>query len=348
MSPTRSCAPRFLLVLAALLWSAGCGGGDGAGTTPSSTPTSTTAVDGGVTVLSDVRYADDGDGRLPALLDVYTPDDAAGLPVVVLLHGGGLDKNTQQYTEIARQLAARGVVVVAPNWGPAGGLPSTTDTVAAANADNDLVACAVSYVVANGEQWGADPTRIVLFGHSAGANAASVVMFSYTRATGAGCAVSPQQWQPQAVVLWDGELGLLDEGLWSNYADVLPELFRTITPWSQIAPAIYGGPVHLLVTASFRNVATNCNVLAGWADARDPSGAYRAALTDVGAADDQCVDIGEVHQALTEVLVAAGLPADYAELSAAGSTHTELADADLTRLVDLLATWAAGTVSHLE
>jgi acetyl esterase/lipase len=272
---------------------------------------------------------------------------ANDLPIVVLLHGGGLDKSEAIYGKVGRALADRGVVTVVPNWGPASGTPPETDTVAAVSADIDTLACALSFIVANGSEWGADPTRIVLFGHSGGANMASVLMFTYSRSVGDGCAATAQQWQPQAVVLWDGELGLLDQSLWANYAAVLPELFAVSTPWLLVAPAIYDGPVHLLVTASFRDSAKNCDDLATWTAARDPSGNFRAALDAVGAASDGCVDIGEVHQALRQYLTGAGIPTDYEEFTEGGSYHLGPAPADFTRLIDLLTTWATATVSGL-
>ncbi len=342
---------------AALLmaWATGCASDSpttgSAATTGSGITSATSGTSGDtgaqVTVTHDVSYASDKEGHLPATLDVYAPEGAADLPLVVLFHGGGLDKTDAQYPRIASELAARGVVVVAPNWGPEDGAPPTTDTAAAAEADMDGAACAVSYIVANAAQWGADPTRIVLFGHSAGANAASVLMFSYTRSVGDGCGVTAQQWQPQTVVLWDGELALLDEGLWSGYGAALPDLFAAITPWTIVAPAIYDGPVHLLVTASFRETACNCNDPATWTATRDPSGLMLQALEAVEATSDGCVDIGEVHMALKWHLQQAAVPTDYAEFVAEDSVHTGLVGDDMALLLDNLELWANATVSNL-
>ncbi len=346
MSPSFRHAGSYL-VAAAVVWSAGCGDVTTSEDSVTTTAAVTTTPADTVTVTQDVRFAADSEGRLPALLDVYAPVGAKDLPIVVLLHGGGLDKNEAIYGNVGHALADRGVVTVIPNWGPASGTPPETDTVATVSADIDTLACTMSFIVASGSEWGADPTRIVLFGHSAGANMASVLMFTYTRPVGDGCEVTAQQWQPQAVVLWDGELGLLDEGLWASYTSVLPGLFAATTPWAMIAPAIYDGPVHMLVTTSFRDSAKNCGDLVTWTTARDPSGTFRAALEAVDAASDGCVDIGEVHQALRQYFADAGIPTDYEEFAQGGSYHLSLAGADFDRLIELLTTWATATVSGL-
>ncbi len=47
-------------------------------------------------------------------LDVYTPQQAGNWPVVVILHGGGLDKSSVK--GLSRTLAGRGPVVFTPTW----------------------------------------------------------------------------------------------------------------------------------------------------------------------------------------------------------------------------------------
>lgn len=311
---------------------------------PSSTATATTLST--VVVATDISYGTASADRLAPVTDVYSPVAGDRLPVVVLLHGGGLNKDDPQYARIARAVADRGVVVAVPNWGPASGLPPTTGSAQAATDDLDAAACALSYIVAHATEWRGDPTRIVLFGHSVGANVASVLMFTYTRSVGDGCATPAQQWQPQAVVLWDGELAFLDQALFNGYPE-LPELFAVMTPWSQVAAAIYDGPVHVLATASFSEWAKNCKDMATWTAQRDASGTLFDALARVDAAADGCVDNGEVGRALKEFLQQGAVPADYTELTDPESEHTNLTDADLAQLADILTTWADATVSNM-
>lgn len=347
-----------LLLGGALLWVVGCGdstspSADTTSAAPASEPAatggpvSTTAtIPSGVNLTADIRFSADLPGAYPALLDVYAPDGARDLPMVVMFHGGGVDKRDLQYPLIAGELAARGMVVVVPNHGPLDGVVPTDDPVGTVVSYMDGAACAMSYAVAHGSEWGADPTRIVLFGHSGGANTASVLMFTYSRAVGTGCAEPAQQWQPQVVALWDGEIALLDEGLWHNYPDDLQGLFAELTNWNSTAAAVFDGPVHLFSTTSFNAEARRCDEMATWTAARDPSGTLQAALAAVGADDDGCVDIGEVHRAYAWHLDHNGVRSYYAEFTAEGSEHAELADPDLDLLFDTLTAAADATLSN--
>jgi acetyl esterase/lipase len=99
-------------------------------------------------------------------LDIYAPAAAgaggAPLPVVVFFYGGGWSSGQRQdYGFVARAIAARGFVVVVPDYrlAPAHAYPDFMEDGAAA----------VRWVAAHGAEHGADPGRIALMGHSAGA-----------------------------------------------------------------------------------------------------------------------------------------------------------------------------------
>ena len=96
-------------------------------------------------------------------LDVYAPRrmDAAR-PVAVFLYGGGWERGRKwDYGWVAQALAARGYVVVLPDYRlyPQVRFPEFL---------NDS-AQAVRWAVDHAAAYGGDPSRIVLLGHSAGA-----------------------------------------------------------------------------------------------------------------------------------------------------------------------------------
>lgn len=100
------------------------------------------------------------------LCRLHRPSDAAALPVLVHLHGGGwVWGSVDTHDPLARGLAAgSGCAVLAPDYAlsPEAAFPQALEEVAAV----------VRWVAAHGAEWGLDPARIVLGGDSAGANLA--------------------------------------------------------------------------------------------------------------------------------------------------------------------------------
>ncbi len=95
------------------------------------------------------------------MLDVYTPDGAKNAPVIVFFYGGSWASGRRQdYAFAARALAARGFVVVVPDYRlvPQVRYPAFVEDGAAA----------VAWTVANVSKYGGDPARIGVSGHSAG------------------------------------------------------------------------------------------------------------------------------------------------------------------------------------
>jgi acetyl esterase/lipase len=113
-------------------------------------------------------------------LDVYVPKNAAKRPVVVFWYGGAWtagDKN--DYRFVGAALAERGFVTVLPDYrlAPAIKFPDFLDDGAHA----------VAWVQKNIAQYGGDPERVVLMGHSAGAHIAAFLALndSYLKNAGA-------------------------------------------------------------------------------------------------------------------------------------------------------------------
>ncbi len=105
-------------------------------------------------------------------LDVYSPNGAANAPVVVFFYGGRWQEGSKDdFKFVGQALAARGFVAVLPNYRlyPQVRYPAfLTDS-----------AKAVKWVRGQINQYGGDPGKIVLMGHSAGAyNAAMLTLNS--------------------------------------------------------------------------------------------------------------------------------------------------------------------------
>jgi acetyl esterase/lipase len=116
----------------------------------------------------DVRYHS-GHGR--QTLDVFAPQGAAGRPVVLFVHGGAWafgDKNLfGLYRGVGRFFARNGVVAVLVNYrlSPAVRHPEHARDVARAFA----------WARRHARDYGGDPDRIVLCGHSAGGHLVSLI-----------------------------------------------------------------------------------------------------------------------------------------------------------------------------
>jgi len=118
-------------------------------------------TDPAVRVDRDIRYSDAGKR---GLLDVYRPADreVTGAPVLLQIHGGGwtLGSKNEQGIPLMRRMAARGWVCVAINYRLA-----PRDAFPAQIVD---VKRAIAWVKEHIEDYGGDPSYVVLTGGSAG------------------------------------------------------------------------------------------------------------------------------------------------------------------------------------
>ena len=112
-------------------------------------------------IAKDIQYASSAtDAYLQerCKLDVYAPEGAKDLPVVVWFHGGGLTGGEK--TSIPRDLKESNYVVVSANYRliPKGTIANCIDDAAAA----------VAWAFENVARYGGSPDKIFLSGHSAG------------------------------------------------------------------------------------------------------------------------------------------------------------------------------------
>jgi acetyl esterase/lipase len=124
---------------------------------------------------TDLAYGDAARERL----DVYAPRGARNRPVVIFFYGGSWTQGSKaDYRFVGAALAERGFVTVLPDYRlyPAVTFPAFCEDGARA----------IAWVEAHAPEFGGDPERIVLMGHSAGAHIAAFLAFDHAFVAKAG------------------------------------------------------------------------------------------------------------------------------------------------------------------
>lgn len=150
----------------------------------------------GAHVEKDLAYGPDTDQRL----DVYIPAGAAHAPIILMVHGGAWAIGDKDLGSVVDNKLA--------HWLPKGVIFVSVDYRMVPKADPvlqaDDVARALAFVQARAAQWGGDPARVVLMGHSAGAHLVAMIEADPEIARRAGA----RPWLG-AVVLDSGALDLV-------------------------------------------------------------------------------------------------------------------------------------------
>jgi hypothetical protein len=292
-------------------------------------------------VATDVRYADTApEGWREPLLDVYAPSGAKDLPLVVLFHGAptAVDKTGSglvDYPALAEEIASRGAVVVSANWGPYDA-PMPDDVpafVASADQGRDETACAISYAAAHAGDWGTDPQRLVVIGHSGGATQVSPTVLGEAQPF-PGCA-SDTEWDAKGVVLWEGNMLVDDPSVWP-YEAGMADMLAAFTPWGFLDSGFDGAIAFAVSDASAADpLFRRCDGRA-FLDDRDPSGTIEAGLDAIGAFDDGCIDIREESAVTAQTMKERGFDSTMVALTDPATTHMVLGDADRAQLADLV------------
>lgn len=140
-------------------------------------PCQIAALPPGVKIESDVPY-----GEHPAQrMDIYLPPTADLAPIIFMVHGGGWrsgDKAAAPFVEnkIARWVP-QGFVVISVNYRL---LPEAHPLEQVKD-----IANAFAFAQRHAKRWGADPSRILLLGHSAGAHLVALFSSDAAMATSA-------------------------------------------------------------------------------------------------------------------------------------------------------------------
>ncbi len=124
----------------------------------------------------DIPYRGEASDDSFQVLDLYFPvrnEEGGLLPVFVFIHGGAFwmsDKRDPEYypERIYRTLAGQGLVVIAPNY------RLTPRVFYPAHAED--VAAALAWTIDHSSEYGGDPDRIWVSGHSAGGFLAAAVI----------------------------------------------------------------------------------------------------------------------------------------------------------------------------
>ena len=118
----------------------------------------------GVRHTPDIEF--DAEHRLS--LDVYAPADSAAAPVVVFFYGGSWESGKRRwYRYVGDALASRGLVAVIPDYRkfPDVRFPAFMHDAARA----------VAWARAHARDYGGDPARLFVMGHSAGGQIAALL-----------------------------------------------------------------------------------------------------------------------------------------------------------------------------
>ena len=101
-------------------------------------------------------------------LDLYLPEGKSGFPVLIFIHGGSWRSGDRSnYPALGNRFAKEGIGVVVPSYRLMPGAPHP--------AQIEDATAAVDWVIQHIAEYGGDPARIYLSGHSAGGHLAAFV-----------------------------------------------------------------------------------------------------------------------------------------------------------------------------
>jgi acetyl esterase/lipase len=217
-----------VVLMVLVLTAAGCISGEEGVATPTAEPTpiglptlalSPTEAPLPVEEMHNVPYT----GTRP--LDIFAPAEPGPWPVVVLLHGG--DGGAPIFLwALGGALAGQGAVVFIPSYHASKPpLDSITDGW-------EEAACAIRFARAMAADYGGDPSRVVLAGHSGGGAAGAVMMLAGDEFVDEDCLVQEGTAVPDAFVGIDGAYDILQ---------LIPEdeLAHAPDEWARISPYNY-------------------------------------------------------------------------------------------------------------
>lgn len=143
-----------------------------------------------VEVKNNVVYA--RPGVKPLKYDVFSPKGARGLPIIVIIHGGGWTSNDEDVMRgLARELTKGGKFVAVSidyRWGGKADGDATNNTM-----PNLIEDCygAIAHIMEHAADYGGDPTRIGVTGDSAGGHLSAAVSLMIERIGGGGFGRTP-------------------------------------------------------------------------------------------------------------------------------------------------------------
>jgi hypothetical protein len=301
---------------------------------PVSSASARADADADVVVTRDVAYERSSVNEL-GLLDVYAPRQAgAGLPVVVMFHGGTMGVYKEYLGRYATGVADLGFVVFVPSWGHSGG--AEYDALAVRGqlaADAAQAACAAAFATEHAGEYGGDASSFTVFGHSFGANVGSIVVLAPPELAD-GCLATGRP-PVDVFVPWEGDW-LLTCPFCDPWLVDDRSLMEVITPWSHL-PAPPG--LRFVVLRSENpgegRGAADATGPDGWLILRDPDGVLTAALDANGACDTDIIGPAAGDTVLIDRLQAQGVDVTLEIMP--DSSHEKLSEAGWEVFLDAFA-----------
>ena len=168
------------------------------------------------------------------LFDIYQPAATGPHPLVLILHGGGMNKERIMY--LSRVVAQLGAVVFTPTYSSGAPMPSYQRITQGP----EDAACALRFAKAVSAQFDADPGRVLVIGHSAGGFVGADLALAGDEFHG-DCLIDKGSALPDAFVGLDGAYDVVNCCI-----DSIRLEQASRNEWDRIVPFTYIGhkPVH--------------------------------------------------------------------------------------------------------
>ena len=310
------------VILAAALTMSGCSGD--AENREDATASTTSAPADPTSAPADPTSAPADPTTAPPVLDVYIPGDDGLRPIVVTFHPDSARHTKESMSNLARQIAELGAVVVNPTYGGPGAGQGRSAEVFRTSLDQ--ATCAVWFAIEHAVDYGGDVADIRVVGFSGGANQAAAVAM-YPSDDGSRCSAPATAFSVSEAVVFEGDF-MLGAG-WNDVVRDEPSFYDEVTVWSHIADYA-GGPIHVIVDS---DTAVSIRGVEEFLDLRHPDGAIRDRLEALGVVEEDRATLVQSNELFHELLLEAGKETTLTWIEAADHSLSPTAQA---AIVDVL------------
>ena len=272
-------------------------------------------------MVSDLPYYEADDGRVHDM-DVYYPSLGEALPLVVVYHGNpvfGQSKSSVQ--RLARAIAERGAVVVAPTWGSPMAMDMHRIAEAVVTWNRDHGSCAVWAALDLADSYAADPDRLIVVGVTTGVLPGQAVTFGPAVAEISGCEAPAAEFTVERAILFDADW-LLVPSIWDEVLVDDPGFLQTSSYWEAAAAGPSTTELRMLVGETEAGETTRS--LDGpyeeseWIAIRDPQAKYAGDFAALGVLEDGSMSFADVTRVVVRRLTSVGWDAEFVVVPGAG------------------------------